>query len=165
MIGLGNKTYKGHNWGRGGLVTGACSFAEPQCWRGKGGDGPGTDGLWPLGVWGFLGSRLLDLLPPLHIMILQDLVPGHHTRVADPLHLPAATDTTAELCTCPPVGGVSTEQRQTQSTACPPAQQSHTPPFAAPLPNCTDACSTEQKRLHNNKPGQRCIYIPCKPAK
>ena len=70
-----------------------------------GGEGrgvPGAEGLWPLGVLGFLGSHLLDLLPPLHIMILQGLVPGHHSRVADRLHLPTSTITTPEPCTCPP---------------------------------------------------------------
>ena len=119
--------------------------------RGGGGDGPGTERLWPLGVWGFLGSHLLDLLPPLHILILQDLVPGHHSRVADPLHLRTTTDTTPEPCTCPPVGRASTEQPHTQSTTCPCALQSHTPPLLAPLPCCADACSTEQKSLHSDR--------------
>ena len=118
-----------------------------------------------MGVWGVLGSHLLDLLPPLHIMFRQDLVPGHNSRVADPPHLPTTTESTPEPCTCPPVGGASTEQPHTQSTTCPPAKQSHTPPLQAPLPCCADACSTEQKRLHSDKPGQRCIYTPCIHAK
>ena len=96
---------------------------------GGGGDGPGTEGIRPLGVWSVLGSHLLDLLPPMCNMILQDLVPGHHSQVAEPLHLPTTTDTTPEPCTCPPVGGALTEQPHTQSTTCPPAQQSHAPPL------------------------------------
>ena len=76
-----------------------------SCILGGGGDGPGTERLWPLGDSGFLGSHLLDLLPPLQILILQDLVPGHQSRVADPLHLRTTTDTGPEPCTCPPVGG------------------------------------------------------------
>ena len=160
MAGLGNKTYKRHNLGRGGRVTGACSFAELQSWRG-GGAGPGTEGIWPCGVWGLLGSHLLDLLPPPYSMTLPDLVTGHHYRVADPLHLPTTTDTTPKPCTCPPVGGGSTEQPHTQSTTCPPAQQSHTPPFVAPLPCCPGAFTIQQKRLHQDKPGQRCIDTRC----
>ena len=112
------------------------------------------------GVFGdFLGATCLTYCPPLYGTTLPDLVPGHHSRVADPLLLLETTDTTPKPCTCPPVGGASTEQPHTQSTTCPPAQQSHTLAFVAPLPCCPGAFTIQQKRLDQDKPGQRCILL------